>query len=207
MASYEPDFLKIAKFFAEIYGKDTIKVIPLNQKALIEGSLISDFCYRSQLSISELIDFDIKANKSLNPYLCEILARISHIYQDVHDNSPKTILTNYVNTQEILLANNKKILDKQQRNDILNCFKRDNQILSEEYFDDLSYDEFVNPNPYMTNDEFAKDLEYDIERLKDIVAIQMEIILKLLKKQEQKDKEIKNQGKLTKIIKRIDRFL
>ena len=187
LTKHNPDFLRIAKFFEEVYGEDSVTVVPLHRRAFVRGSLIADFCYRSQLSISEQSDLEIKANKSLNPYLCDIFSRISSIYEDPHDNSVKKLLMSYVDTKEILLNNDKKILNKEQKNQILNEFKQDNHILNKKYFDYLPYNEFINEKTDV-EDELSKNLDYDIERLKDIISIQMEIIIKLLKEQEKRRK-------------------
>lgn len=201
---HTPDFLKIAEFFEEVYGEDSLTVVPLHRKALKEGNLIADFCYRSQLKLPEDNNTEIQANQSLNTYLCDILRRIPNIYEDHNDQSVKRLLANYVDTKKILLASDKKILSQDQRNRILKEFEHDNHILNTKYFDYLPYDEFISQKTY-SEMESSNNENYEMEQLKNIIAIQMEILIKLLKEKEQQ--KVKNQQtkqmNLKKIIKQI----
>lgn len=179
---YNPDFLVTINFLEEIYGEDNVTLIPLHKKAFSKGSLITDFCERCQLNICNQNNIEIQKNKSLNPYLCEILRHIPHIYQNVHDSSIKNLLMSYVETEEILFANQKNILNEEQRNKILLTFQHDNHIISEKYFNNLCYE-----------DIWVRTVESDlvdysqIEQLKDVIALQMELIINLLKEQEKKE--------------------
>ena len=200
--SHQPDFLALAKMFEEIYGLDSLTVIPLHKKAFMEGNLIADFCYRTQLSISDRVER--YENKSLNPYLCDILARISHIYRDHNDNSLKELLTSYIDKNEILVSNDKKILNEEQKIRILKHFENDNRILHHKYFDYLPYNEVFGNSQAIANRESQRSIEHEIDRLKDVIAIQMEIIIKLLKSAEKKEKtKLSPQGKAKKIVKNL----
>ncbi|MEL4897194.1 hypothetical protein [Crocosphaera sp. Alani8] len=203
---YRPDFLKIIRFFEEIYDKNSLIVVPLSKKKFKNNNLIADFCERTQLDIINNYP-QIQSNQSLNPYLCDVLRRTPSIYQDVHDLSIKKLLTKYIDSTDFIFYNDKTILDQQERIKILKRFENDNKIIHHQYFNDLPYDDFVGlPLP---KNNTSDHLEDDMERLKNIVAIQMEIIIKLLKdrdkEQIQKKQNSNLRRKLTQNVKKITR--
>ena len=180
-----PDYFETAKFFEKVYGKESLSVIPFHRKAFKCENLISDFDFRAQLNISFSVDH--YENKSLNPYLCEILSRIPNIYQNVDDNSIKELLAQYSDQKTILFDNDKTILNENQKTKILKHFENDNRILHKKYFEYLPYDDIFGNELTVGKDEPLKTLEHEIDRLKDVISIQMEIIIKLLKQEEKKE--------------------
>ncbi|MCU0534588.1 MAG: hypothetical protein MUD14_11910 [Hydrococcus sp. Prado102] len=186
--SNSPDFLKIAEFLEEIYGKKSLMVVPLHKKALINQNLIDDFCERAQIQLSETINTKIDANKGLNLYLCDVLARIPNVYESRHDLYVKNLFNRYVSSKNLLYKNDKDFLDYETRVQILKHFERDNRLLQQKYFDYVSYDDIFNIDNNSTDDSQQK-LEDEIENLKDVIAIQMEMILTLLRR---RDEEIRN---------------
>jgi hypothetical protein len=175
-----PNFLRKVQQLECIYDRKNISVVPLNKKAFKGGNLLADFCFRCGIDANS--DKSAKSyNQGLNPYLCDILRRVPSIYEDIHDNSIKKILESLIDTKEILYAK-KSILNEDQKCKILDTFEKDNRILVEEYFDAISYDDYicdkieVNPNK-------EKEIHEEIENLKEIIAIQTEAILKLVNEQ------------------------
>ena len=180
LANHYPRLLNKARQLREIYGEDNISVVPLHKKALKEGDLITDFCHRAQLDF--LGDTRVRSNRGLNLYLCDILSRISNVYKSRGDNSIRHLLERYVDADDLLFFSDKQILSRGQRDLILEHYEDDNRALSQEFFADLSYEEFVSNETYAT-EESRQRPEHELEMLKDVIAIQMEIIVKLMQQQ------------------------
>lgn len=207
---YNPDFLGTARFFEELYGEDSVIVLPLNKKAFKDENLITDFCDRSRLELKHGKHQNqasaIHRNKGLNPYLCDILSRIPHIYKDQHDGSVKRLITHYLETNEILFANDKTILGQEYRSKILKTFEQDNHTLRDKYFDDLSYDDVWGEKNEIESKHQLDYLADNLEHLKDITALQMELIINLLREQEKIRYKAKKQFSLkVKVRRGIDK--
>ena len=185
--SNDLQFLQTAKFFEDIYGANNLQVIPLHKEALVEGKLITDFCHRAQINIGNNINYDYYANPSLNPHICDILARIPNIYlyhlnendpRTVHENNEiKQLLNKYVTSQDLLWNNDKMVLDEETKATIMKHFGEENRQLHKKYFSGVAYEKVFGTQKFPN---CQNPSEYEIEKLKDVVAIQMEIILNLL---------------------------
>lgn len=192
-----PDFLKTAEFFEEIYSQKSLMVVPLHKKTLINQNLIHDFCYRAQIQLPEKINVDLDTNKGLNLYLCEILARIPNIYESRHDLYVKNLFRRYVSSKPLLYQSDKNFLDYETRVKILKHFEKDNRLLQQKYFNDVSYEEIFKIEDNTLNDSQEK-LEYEIEKLKDVIAIQMEMILTLLRRRDEEKRSSRISSKIEK---------
>ena len=76
-----PNYRLITSAFSNIYGKTNVQVVPLAKDSLHGGDLITDFFYR--LGVTDRVRLPVRSvdNKSLNPYICEALAQVSHIFR------------------------------------------------------------------------------------------------------------------------------
>ena len=178
-----PDFLGLAKSLQMIYRSAELSVVPIHAKAFIGGSLLSDFCHRAKLSISELSMPDMNSsldNRGLNPYICDILRRIPHIYNDWHDSSVKEILNASLSSSPILYQRSSSFPNFEQRQSIRRCFEQDNIVLCDQFFENIGYNQFVGSGPEESPYSDAELANLELEGLKDVVALQMEAILQLL---------------------------
>ncbi|MDV3351554.1 hypothetical protein D0962_10330 [Leptolyngbyaceae cyanobacterium CCMR0082] len=181
LQNHSPNYLKIVSFLEECYGPSSLQVFPINREVLIGKNLISDFCQRINLSIPESLVTDIRTNVGLNPYLCDILYRIPHLYNGHHDYSVKNLLTNFIGEKDLLLRNGKSILSMSLRRRVVEHFRSDNELLKTKYFNNLSVDEIFGLNAYAQEPLDNGELRLQIEELKNVIAIQMELIIHLLK--------------------------
>ncbi|ACK72790.1 hypothetical protein PCC7424_4426 [Gloeothece citriformis PCC 7424] len=211
---HRPDFLVTAKFFEDVYGANSLQVIPLNKEALVGGKLITDFCHRAGINIENNVDY--YSNPSLNPYLCDILARIPNIFlYHLNDYFPKHTHENYeiqrilhknLSSKDLFWSNDKTILDDETKEAIMKHFEKDNRELHQAYFDYIPYEKVFG----LEKSANSQNLEYQLDKLKDVVAIQMEIILKLLIEKEEQEKnnfQRKLKDKIKKIFKRMKKKL
>lgn len=134
-----PNYRAALEKFGDIYGESCVSAIPLSVDYLKGESLVADFFYR--LGITQ----DVKKpgrsieNQSLNPYICEALSKVSHLFKDVHDESVKIELEKCCGSQEGLFSSSSEYLSPQLRSHILNSFGKDNEIISHEYIGDVSW--------------------------------------------------------------------
>lgn len=207
LASGNPHFWETAKFFEDIYGVDSLKVRFLASEALIEKNLAKDFCYHSKIDIKDATCFncDYDTNPNLNPHICDLLARIHTIYDFtnlnqeisvIHNQRIKEMLSHYVESKDILCSNDKSILTQEAQAVILKYFENENREICKRYLKDTSYEDYFSQRDTGKSQE---RLEYEIDKLKDVMAIQMEVIIKLLLL----EKEEKNQNKLKTKIQQI----
>ncbi|ACK68801.1 hypothetical protein PCC7424_0333 [Gloeothece citriformis PCC 7424] len=217
--SHEPQFFKIAKFFEDIYGTNNVQVVPLNKEVLIEGDLIKDFCHRTQININIETPSKYYSNPSVNPYVCDILSRTPNVFlYHLNDNFPrfapendeiKMLLNKYVTTKDLLWSNDKTILNDEMKEMVMKHFEEENRQLHQTYFNYVPYEKVFGVQKLANS---QKSLEHEIDKLKDVMALQMEIILNLLIEKEEKKQKEKNRfqnklkGKLSKIIKPIKKM-
>lgn len=198
-----PDYLETAKYFGDFYGEEAVQVIPLLRSGLIQGDLSVDFCSRVGIGMSTLEKVGDHVNKGLNPYICDILSRSPGVYQHIHDNSVKAILENYASSEDILHRKSKSYLSHEQRVRIMAHYEAENQMLHQKYFQDLSYQDVfgIKESSCETSEASADQLE----QLKDIISMQMEMLLMLSREKVQKDLPFKKRARF--LIESIARFL
>ncbi len=128
-----PNYRVIASAFSNLYGKANVTVVPLLRDSLIEGDLVSDFFARLGISTGVQKPADSIDNKSLNPYLCEALSKVNHIFRDIHDESIKHKLEEHASGHAGLYLRDDGYLSHESRARILNEYSKDNQFISDNF--------------------------------------------------------------------------
>lgn len=202
-SDYSPDYLDTARYFSEFYGEANVQVIPLVRNLLIQGDLSVDFCSRAGIDMSGLKMVGDHVNRGLNPYICDILSRSPGVYEHIHDNSVKAVLENSVSSEEILYKKSKAFLSYEQRRRIMEHYEDENKALHQKYFKESPYQEIFG----LKEDSYnaAADHLYQLEQLKDIISIQMEMMLMLSKKKSQRELSLKKRARL--LIERFAEFI
>lgn len=128
-----PNYRVIANTFGNIYGKDNVTIAPLLRDSLLEGDLVSDFFAR--LGMREKVQKPKESidNKSLNPYLCEALSKVSHVFHDIHDESIKHQLEKTYPSDEALYMRADNYMTTNVRRRIHDFFESDNHAISVEH--------------------------------------------------------------------------
>ena len=188
-SDYAPDYLETAQYFSKFYGEQNIQVIPLVRKALKEGDLSADFCIRTGIEPAELRQVGDHVNKGLNPFICDILSRTPQVYSHVHDNSVKSALEACISNKEILYKKSKIFLSHEQRVRIMKHYESENRVLHEKYFKEIPFEDIfgIKDSPK----DISERTSAHLEQLKDIVSLQMEMLLFLSKEKAQKEKSLK----------------
>ena len=202
-SEYSPMYLETAKYFGELYGEANVQVLPLVRGGLIKGDLGIDFCSRSGIDVSNLKDVGAHVNKGLNPYICDILSRSSNVYEHVHDNSVKALLESYGENESLLFRKDKLFLSPDSRMSIMKHYESENISLHSKYFKQLLYDDVfgISNNTLVA----SNNLSDDMNALKDIAALQMEMLLKILK--ERSERELSLKKRVRRLIYSIAEFL
>lgn len=205
MDTGRPNFLKTAKMLEKIYGSDTLTVIPLNRSALKGNNLLEDFCCHSKLTQLDLqrSKEGAVANTSLNPYLCEILSLSSSIYPSRDDEFIKELLLDYGRDSTLLLRRQPDFVSPAQRSEIMKFYQKENRLLHSRYFSELDFYS-VFPCPEQINRSY--DSEPGNSRNHEILGIQIELIVSLMKRIKQLESNQRNstfnsfKGRVKKII-------
>jgi len=175
------DFLFIVNKLNNYYPNKNINVFPLSKGALKNNDLIEDFCFRAKLNPKGLKLKVKSSNSGLSSALCKTMSDISEAYKDVHDQEVKQAITT-------LTPYSKKIREKKYRSDIsasmmsrlCERFEENNKELANKYFPDVPFDEVMSLSKYSTlHRSIEEELIDKIEKLEDLAAIQMDMILQL----------------------------
>lgn len=176
-----PGFLATADQLEDVYGEGSLSIIPLHHSAFAGGDLLSDFYRRAGLDLTDESREPI-SNQAVNPYLCEILARIPSVFEaKYHDTQIADLLERHVSSSELLYRRHRDFMDEAMRIRILKHFERENRELHRRYFEDLDFDDIYGPPP-AAREEQRTAQEFDA--VKEVLAIQMELVLHLLKSKE-----------------------
>ncbi|QEH37108.1 hypothetical protein OJF2_56940 [Aquisphaera giovannonii] len=172
-----PAFLANALDFQHIYGRDSVSVIPLHYQALTRGGLLADFYHRLGMApLSEEGRQDDR-NEAINPYVCEVLRAVCTVYPSVDDNAIRDVIDG-LSPRKPLYRRYKHYMNTSLRDRILDAFEDDNRELHRRFFGSLRYGRiFARPG-------FVADADRQheqVEGLKDVVSVQMAILLRLLK--------------------------
>jgi hypothetical protein len=187
LEDHEPNYLTAAAAFEDIYGGEQVSVVPLHMRALLDGDLIADFCRRSGIGSLPVGDEDRRKNASMDGFLCDVLARVPHVHdqaltarvsEGITDQSVRRLLERSVRSGELLFSGDKRIMSVTQRRRVLQHFAQDNHELHEQFFADVPFD-LVFGQPEDDEDPL-KAMSDRVDGLTDVVAIQMDLILKLL---------------------------
>jgi len=184
---HEPNYLVAAAAFEEIYGKEHVAIVPLHKRALLDGDLIADFVRRSDVGPLPVDVEDRQRNASMGGYFCDVLARVPAVYdqalasrvsEGITDQSVRRLLERSVRSRELLFSGDKRIMSVKQRRRVLEHFADDNRRLHERFFREVPFDLVFGPPA--DDDQDTQALSDRVDGLTDVVAIQMELILKLL---------------------------
>ncbi|WP_153913452.1 hypothetical protein [Shewanella sp. TC10] len=177
------DFLFIARHLRKYYPEQMVKVFPLNRKYLVKENLLFDFCSRSQINVNNL-NMDIQdSNSGLSSAMCHSLSRINEVYSDIHDQKVKEHITE-------LCPNSDKLLNTKYRHDLsreltsllYDKFQESNELLAKRYFPKIPFDEVLSLKLLTENSDETAALYEKIQKLEDLTALQMDMILTLRSK-------------------------
>ncbi|WP_462169259.1 hypothetical protein [Pseudoalteromonas lipolytica] len=177
------DFNFIANQLKSYYPNSKLRVYPLVREYLVEQNLLIDFCTRAVI-LQEGLNFDIgDSNTGISSALCDSLAKISTVYANNHDQEVKSIINDSAIHSKRLISK-KYTADISEKNLILlfDKFERLNKTLHQRYFSKLPFDKVLSiPYPLEKGDKLLH-LEKKVEKLEDLLAIQMDMLIELLKK-------------------------
>lgn len=145
-----PNYRVSLEKFGNVYGEGSVNAIPLSDEYLKGNSLVIDFFDRLGITQGVKSPGSSIENKSLNPYICEALSKVKHLFKDIHDESIKIELEKRCGSQEGLFSSSNDYLSPQLRNHILSNFRKDNEIISNEY---------VGGDEWLLNDDDKKSEE------------------------------------------------
>jgi hypothetical protein len=183
---HTPRFLATAERLEEAYGAGSLAVIPLHRSAFVGGDLVSDFYRRAGIEMTGGARDEAIHNKAVNPYLIDILARTPSVYESrfetrAQDTKVKSLLTRHVSSPELLFRKHPHFLSDAMRDRILDHFARENEELHRCYFGHLDFDELFGRLPTARDEPGTAE---EIEGIKEVLAIQSDLLLQLLKRSE-----------------------
>ena len=176
-----PSFLRNANHFQEIYGASSLTVVPMHRTAFLNGGLVADFYQRLGIDAPDKGTGGEYQNLSINPYLCEVLAALGFAFHTIHDNSVKDLLDRSCPWGPLYRRYN-HYMTKSCRDRVLDCYEKDNRELHRRFFGSLEYDEIF---ARLGNAPDAERIHEQFEGLKDVLSIQLGLLLSLLNKGEQ----------------------
>lgn len=191
---HEPGYLAATDLFAEVYGADRVAARPLHPEALVDGDLISDFAERAGIGPLPLDDSDRYRNPSMSGFVCGVLGRVPEVYDQDRvarvaegrsDHSVRRLLARHV-SRDVLFNRDKRIMSPEERRRVLAHFEDDNRKLHARYFGDVPFESvFGVPDP--DADEALEELRARMDGLHDVLAIQMQVVIELLRERESRD--------------------
>jgi hypothetical protein len=210
LEDHQPDYLTSADAFEDIYGSERVAVVPLHRRTLLDGDLIADFVSRSGVGPLTVEDEDRKRNASLGGYFCDVLARIPQVYdqalasrvsEGITDQSVRRRLERSVDSHGLLFSGDKRIMSVKQRRRVLEHFEADNRKLHQRFLGDVGFD-LVFGQP-ADDEQDLQALTDRVDGLTDVVAIQMELILKLLDEADGQDSSDALMKRAWSVVKRL----
>ncbi|TVU71275.1 hypothetical protein [Cobetia crustatorum] len=154
-----PNYRVIASAFSNLYGKDNVTVVPLLRGSLFEGDLVSDFFARLGIKSGVQKPVDSTDNKSLNPYLCEALSKVNHIFRDIHDETIKHQLEQYASGHPGLYRRNDEYLSPASRQRILKEYAKDNQFISDNFIGNDDWCTYQGSSASSSSDSLSEALD------------------------------------------------
>lgn len=178
-----PNYAAILDCFEKTYHHPRIEAVPLHKKAFHTGDLLIDFCQRAGINSRDFDFSQVYTNRSLNPFLCQAIAVTSPKANDLNSNRLRNLLDDYLVNDSVTYTNRRSFLGPQQRSQIMEHFRRENQQLLATYCPTLTYEDFAaivsSPPPSPTaisgNDQ---------QQIDDLDLIQTELIMALLQRQQ-----------------------
>lgn len=189
----EPGYLPATELFADVYGGDRVVAVPLHRDALIGGDLISDFQERAGIGPLPVEDPGRHRNPSMSGYLCDVLARVPEVYdqglvervaEGKTDHSVGRLLRRHV-SPDLLFNRDKRVMPLEERRRVLDHFEDDNRTLHARYFPDVSFDAVFGVAEPRRGEEL-EELRAHVDGLEDVVAMQMQVIVQLLRESEER---------------------
>lgn len=162
------------------YPNAELKVCSLDKKHLIKSSLTSDFCVRAGLNSKGLNFSREVSNAGLSSAVCESLTKIHTVYENPHTQKVKNaILASAPNSKKLISKKYSAKLPLDLESKISGRYLESNKQLEKLYYSGNP----VFPSTDRKNDSNSENemsvLQQRIEKLEDIVAIQMDMILTL----------------------------
>lgn len=176
------DFNFIASKLKQIYFNGVLKVFPLEREYLTDENLLIDFCTRAVINKAKL-NFEIQSsNAGISSALCDTLSKINNIYANQHDQSVKNLITSLTpNAKDIATKKYSLEMSNNTRKFLFTRFQESNQTLAKRYFPNVPFDSTMSLN--VVKDSVDNEMQFlmkRIEKLEDINAIQMDMILQLM---------------------------
>lgn len=171
-----PNYKIAADTFSAIYGDNSLDVILLEKNFLHGGNLLEDFYTRIGVDFSKTNDSESRSNISLNPHLCSILSRSPHLFENAHDESVKEHILNMAGKNSLAFKKSQGFISREIIQKIKNRFDSDGKYLVENYLPDASVNDVVVQPSTLEAAPLG-----DNEEIKQMLAIQMELMLKLAK--------------------------
>lgn len=172
-------FLANARHFQEIYGEDSLSLIPLHRKALPDGGLLVDFYRRLGIDAANAGESGEHLNVSLNPYLCETLAA-SGAALPADENAFRELLDRSC-PRELLYRKYRYYMSNSLRNHILDFYEDENRELHRRFFGSLKYDEVFGRRAAAAEADRARER---LEGFRDALSVQMGLLLSLMREGE-----------------------
>ncbi|MCL7959463.1 MAG: hypothetical protein M8861_04635, partial [marine benthic group bacterium] len=127
----------------------------------------------------ELPDDEQYRNASFGGALCDVLSRIHGVYDGTDDRKVRELLSGLSASRDLIFSSDKRLLTRGLRLRVLDHYRRDNEALHERFFAEIPFDAVFGLPESASVDEVA-ELRAQVEGLRDVAAIQMEVILSLL---------------------------
>ncbi|MBU2977231.1 hypothetical protein [Alteromonas sp. C1M14] len=137
-----PNYFFVANFLAKIYGKKNIRVIPINMLHRSNRNLIRMFFVESRVPVRNLDTSNEVFNETLNPYICKVASQVEGLYENVHDQSVKDILTKFFNGNTLLNKSSYTFICQEQRKKIQDLYSPRTEKLFKKFISDFQFDEF-----------------------------------------------------------------
>jgi len=182
--NHQGNYIEWILGWAEIFGKENIKIQPLEKEQMPDG-LIKSFCNLTNLNQSELDTEELEVYKNPGHYVAQIIGICNSIEKEPIKNQP--LLTMFQRAFNGSVINNRyktnSLLSPVKRIEIINNFDNCNKTIATDFLRRSSGIIFYEPMPLET-DEWLPFEELDLYKT-------IPILVELLLNQEKQMTEIK----------------
>ncbi|MEP3349832.1 MAG: hypothetical protein ABJN96_07750 [Marinomonas sp.] len=178
------DFDFVARHLKRFYPNGSLNVFPIEKAHLVDQCLLSDFCTRAAINKKNL-NFDLEpSNEGISSALCDSLTKVHGIYPNQHDQNIKNTLIEFASHSSKILNKKYKVdLSFNIRKELFERFHESNERLAKKFFPNVSFEETMSLLSLKSHSEDELEfLKCRVEKLEDLTAIQMDLILNLIKK-------------------------
>ena len=181
-----PNYNGISNVLARVYGKKNLRVGVIYPEHLHKNSLMNDFCFKASI-MEQGLNFELpNSNIGLSTAICESLSRISHVYEDIHDQNVKSLLISNAENSVGLLRKKYNNLSNRTRLQLFEKFNAQNIKLLARHmpgiepqdsgmlFSEVSKDG-------ITDSEKIDLLADEVDKLQDLCAVQFDMLIKVVK--------------------------